>query len=75
MFIVAGKHFAVLLDDTTAAQLKARSSFENRAVDEIVADAIREYSAAHPISREALLAIVRDIAREDAALLKALAEA
>ncbi len=42
---------------------------------DIIADALREYSLAHPISREDALAKVRAIANDDASLLKALAEA
>jgi hypothetical protein len=72
---MAMKQLAVRVDEATAQQLKLRASFEHRSVNDIVGEAIREYSKAHPISRADMLALVRAIAKEDETLLKALAEA
>jgi hypothetical protein len=72
---MAGKQIAVRVDEATAEQLKLRATIERRSVNEIVGEAIREYSKSHPVSRERMLEMVRAIAREDASLLKALADA
>jgi hypothetical protein len=71
---VAPKQIPIRLDEATAEQLRLRSTIEKRSMNEIVGEAIREYSRAHPIPREEMLALVRAIAREDADLLRALAE-
>jgi hypothetical protein len=55
--------------------VKVRAEFEGRSVEEIVDQTQRESAEAHPVSREKMLEMVRDIVTEDAALLKALAEA
>ncbi len=62
-------------DEATAAQLKFRASIEDRSVNDIIGDAIREYSKSHPVPREKMLELVRGVAQDDAALLKALADA
>ncbi len=72
---MATKQIAIRVDDATNDQLKARANIEHRSVNSIVVDAIHEYAKTHPISREQMLALVRGIVKEDAALLKALAEA
>jgi hypothetical protein len=71
---MAFRQIAVRVDEVTAAQLKLRASIERRSVNDIVGEAIREYSKSHPVSREHMLEMVRAIAKEDASLLKALAE-
>jgi hypothetical protein len=71
---MARKQVALRLDAVEHSALKLRSTIENRPVNDILEDAIREYSMRHPISREDTLKMVRSIAQEDAALLKALAE-
>lgn len=68
------KQIPIRLDAETADQLKLRSTIEKRSMNEIVGEAIREYSKTHPVSREDMLALVRAIAKEDASLLQALAE-
>ena len=68
------KQIPIRLDAETADQLKLRSTIERRSMNEIVGEAIREYSKTHPVSREDMLSLVRAIAKEDASLLKALAE-
>jgi len=72
---MAGKQIAVRIDAATAEQLNLRAMIERRSVNEIVCDAVREYSESHPVSREYMLEIACAIAEDDAALLKALAEA
>ncbi len=72
---MAKKQIAIRVDDATNDQLKARANIEHRSVNSIVVDAIHEYAKTHPVSREQMLALVRGIVKEDAALLKALAEA
>lgn len=71
---MALKQIAVRIDQETADRLKIRASIERRSVNEIVGEAIRDYLKTHPVSREDMLTLVRAIAKEDAALLKALAE-
>jgi len=71
---MAMKQLVVRVDETVHESLKLRSSIERRSVNEIVGEAIGEYSKTHPVSREAMLNMVRAIANEDASLLKALAE-
>ncbi len=72
---MAVKQIAVRIDQATAEQLRLRATIERRSVNEIVGEAIREYSKSHPVSREHMLAMVRAIAKDDASLLKALADA
>ena len=72
--VMALKQINIRVDEETAAQLKLRSTIENRSVNEIVGESLREYSKNHPVSREDMLALVRAIAKEDASLLKALAQ-
>lgn len=69
------RQISLRLDESVAEQLKLRASIERRSVNEIIAEAIKEYSKAHPVSREAMLTLVRAIVKEDASLLKALADA
>jgi hypothetical protein len=71
---MAMKQFLVRIDEKVHESLKLRSSIEHRSVNEIVGEAIGEYAKTHPVSREAMLAMVRAIANEDASLLKVLAE-
>ena len=71
---MATKQISLRLDESVAEQLKVRASVERRSVNEIIAEAIKEYARSHPVSREAMLALVRGIVKEDASLLKALAE-
>ncbi len=71
---MAGKQIAVRVSEDVARQLKMRSMIERRSVNVIVGEAIREYSTAHPISRENMLEMVRVIAKEDESLLRVLAE-
>ncbi len=68
------KQLLIRVDKTVHESLKRRSSIEGRSVNEIVGEAIGEYTQAHPISREALLKMARAIAVEDASLLRVLAE-
>lgn len=72
---MATKQIAIRVDEATAEQLRLRAALEHRTVNDIVGEAIREYSKAHPVSRESMLAMVRAIAKEDASLLKALGDA
>lgn len=72
---MAVKQIAVRLDEAVAEQLKLRATLEHRSVNDIIGEAIREYAKSHPVSREHMLAMVRAIAKEDASLLKALADA
>jgi hypothetical protein len=72
---MAPKQIALRVEQEVAEQLKLRASIERRSVNEIINAAIREYATAHPVSREQMLALVRTIAKEDAGLLKALADA
>ncbi len=60
--------------EATAKQSKLRATIERRSVNEIVGEAIREYGKSHPVSREHMMAMVRAIAKDDASLLKALAD-
>ncbi|MBC5798765.1 MAG: hypothetical protein GIW94_02105 [Candidatus Eremiobacteraeota bacterium] len=62
---MALKQIAVRVDEQTADRLKIRASIERRSVNEIVGEAIREYSEKHPVSRKDMLALVRAIAKED----------
>ena len=71
---MAVKQVPVRLDAAVAEQLKLRAVIERRPVNEIIAEAIQEYSRSHPVSRERMLEMVRAIAKEDAALLRALAD-
>jgi plasmid stability protein len=71
---MAVKQLGIRLDPQVIQQLKLRSAIEGRSVNEIVSNAIREYSSAHPVPRAQMLEMVRAIAVEDAELLKALAE-
>jgi len=68
------KQIPIRVDVDVIERLKIRSTIEGRSVNEIVNEAIREYTKSHPVSREAMLKLVRAIAREDASILKALAE-
>ena len=72
---MAVKQIAVRLDEATAEQLKFRATIEHRSVNDIIGEAIREYSKTHPVPRERMLEMVRAIVKEDASLLKALADA
>ena len=72
---MALKQINVRVDERIAEQLKLRSTIEKRSINEIIGESLREYITAHPISRDAMLAMVRAIAKEDATLLKALADA
>jgi len=72
---MAQKQLNIRVDEATAAQLKLRSAIEKRSVNEIVGASLREYAKSHPVSRERMLELVRAIAKEDATILKALAEA
>ncbi len=72
---MALKQLNIRVDEETAAQLKLRSTIEKRSVNEIVGESLREYSKRHPVSRADMLALVRAIAKEDASILKALADA
>ncbi|MGC8485684.1 MAG: hypothetical protein ACP5O6_08645 [Candidatus Baltobacteraceae bacterium] len=55
-------------------RLKIRAAIEKRSIGEIVNESLREYGARHPVSREEMLAMVRNIAHEDTSILKALAD-
>ncbi len=72
---MASKQIAVRVDEALAEQLRLRATIERRSVNEIINAAIREYATSHPVSRDDMLALVRAIAREDASLLQALADA
>jgi hypothetical protein len=69
------QQISLRLDEETARQLKVRSTIEGRSINEIVNTAIAEYAESYPVSREDMLALVRVIAKEDAAILEALAKA
>lgn len=71
---MASRQIALRVDEQVADKLKLRSTIERRSVNEIITAAIAEYEKTHPVSREDMLALVRAIAKEDASLLKALAE-
>lgn len=71
---MAVKQIPIRVDLEVIEQLKIRSTIEGRSVNEIVNEAIREYTKSHPVSREAMLKMVRAIARDDASILEALAE-
>lgn len=72
---MALKQIPIRFDEELAEQLRLRSTVEHRSMNDIVVQAVREYTTKHPISREKMLELVRAIAREDKALLKALADA
>jgi len=72
---MAAKQIALRVDKSVAEQLKLRAAIERRSVNDIVNTAIREYANSHPVSRDDMLALVRAIVKEDASLLKALADA
>ena len=72
---MATKQIPIRLNEEEAQQLRLRATIEGRSMNEIVGEALREYRATHPIPREQMLALVRAIAKEDASLLKALADA
>jgi hypothetical protein len=72
---MASKAVSLRLEEAQHELLKLRGTFERRSVNEIIADAIREYSERHPISEDDMVTMVRRIMKEDAALLKALADA
>jgi hypothetical protein len=73
--IMAQKQVSLRLEEAQHENLKLRGTFERRSVNDIISDAIREYSERHPISEEDMLDMVRRIMKEDASLLKALADA
>ncbi len=73
--IMAMKQIAVRVDEALHEHLRLRASIEHRSVNDIIGEAIREYSKSHPVSREHMLDMVRAIVKEDASLLKALADA
>jgi len=68
------KQIPIRVELDVIERLKIRSTIEGRSVNEIVNEAIHEYTKLHPVSREAMLNLVRAIAREDVSILKALAE-
>jgi hypothetical protein len=72
---MAQKQVSLRLEEAQHENLKLRGTFERRSVNDIISDAIREYSERHPISEEDMLDMVRRIMKEDASLLKALADA
>ncbi|MEA2689844.1 MAG: hypothetical protein QOD51_2451 [Candidatus Eremiobacteraeota bacterium] len=72
---MATKHFALRLDEAVAEQLELRATIERRSVNEIIGEAIAEYFQSHPICRTDMLILARAIAKEDAPLLKGLADA
>jgi hypothetical protein len=72
---MASKAVSLRLEEAQHELLKLRGTFERRPVNDIIADAIREYSERHPISEDDMVTMVRRIMREDAGLLKALADA
>ncbi len=63
------------IDDDLAGQLRLRLMIEGRPMNDIVGEAIRDSTSAHPVSREDILLQPRAIASADAALLEALAKA
>lgn len=63
------------VEPEVAESLKARAAVEGRSMNDIVNQAIKEYSQNHPVSREAMIRLVRSIAHEDESLLAALAKA
>ncbi len=63
------------MDEARHELLKLRGTFERRPVNDIIAEAIREHAERHPISEGDMVTMVRRIMRDDAALLKALADA
>lgn len=72
---MAKQQIPLRLDDTMAEVLRLRAAIENRSMNEIVTDALDAYAKSHPIARENLLKMARMIAKEDAGLLQALADA
>ncbi len=62
------------LTDDMIEQLRLRAAFEDRTVNEILRTALEQYLANTPVPRERLLAMVDAIVKEDATLLKLLAE-
>jgi hypothetical protein len=72
---MAQRQIPLRVDEAVHAQLKVRSSITHRSINEIIGEAIRENFEAHPVSREDMLTLVRSIVKDDAELLKALAEA
>ncbi len=73
--IMASRAVSLRLEEAQHELLKLRGTFERRSVNDIISDAIREYSERHPISEDDMVTMVRRIMKEDAALLKALADA
>jgi hypothetical protein len=72
---MASRAVSLRLEEAQHELLKLRGTFERRSVNDIISDAIREYSERHPISEDDMVTMVRRIMKEDAALLKALADA
>lgn len=69
------KQITIVVEPSVATRLAELAASRSRTVSEIVNEAIAEHLASHPLSRAELLDMARVIAVEDAALLKALAEA
>ncbi len=71
---MALKQLNVRVDSEVIERLRIRAAIEKRSIGEIVNESLREYGARHPVSREEMLAMVRNIAHEDTSILKALAD-
>lgn len=68
------KQVNLRLPDDMIEQLRLRAVFEDRTVNEILRTALEQYIVNTPVPREKLLAMVDAIVKEDATLLKLLAE-
>jgi hypothetical protein len=66
------KPIEIELEEATVINLTLRAKIESRSMSHIVSDAIREYSANHPVSNDDIEAISCDIAKEEVVILAAL---
>lgn len=68
------KALPVRLDPETYKRLALQSQAEGVSMNEVVKRALGSHFEAHPIPRERLLEIARDVVAQDAELLEALAK-
>lgn len=67
------KTLPVRLDPTMYLRLRRQAQSEGRSMNELMLAALREHLEAHPIRRERLRELAREIVAEDKELLEALA--
>lgn len=67
------KTLPVRLDPATYLRLRRQAQSEGRSMNELMLAALREHLETHPIPRERLRELAREIVAEDKELLEALA--